>query len=685
MNRRMTILPLLVVAATASLECGSAPVRDVKPDRGYEITDQSLFVRMDRRTYGLQVWLRDGPVWASPADFEPAISMWLDGKEIRMPLGQAGSVEVLKGGGTGQRKIHLRLSRFPHPGAEEIIVDLVAALTVGKKEVAFEVIPTRDPGGRLFGADFPPPLVLPAGEEGYTVLPTMQGLLIPSGHPERLSYSDPWWPDPTPDPAEPWWGGAVFSRACTMAWFGAVRGKQAYLAIIETPYDATVDLSHPGGGPTKVRVRWRPSRGSLSYARRIRFALFEEADHTTLARRYREHARSAGYHRSLREKSEARPLVGDLKGVVLLRADFASLENPLLLTRAEKRVREKGIGRAILRLPLRSRIFSAETSGLWQGVATGLRDHKWIVAAHVDPFGWGASGGPRDPELAAWPSRQGSLEMMKRKKVIVGSSPEERGRRRQPDARAAAFTTWYGGYVRDGEVVCPTPQLDMLADALRRTALRGIPISAVHLGGLSRVPLFDCFHTNHILDKKTCAREIRSLMGKISDRGHIVYGDEPADYGLSMADLFDRAPYARSGGAKGAATGTPVPLVSLVYHDAAVMAWDLDTGSDETDREQFLHAALTGGIPALPLDGEGWLTRRRGSETERERRGREEKLVERAKTLTEIHRKIWDEDMVSHEFVSDDGKVQRTHFANGVEVEVNFGTGQVRLGGVEPF
>ena len=685
MNCRCGTLLLTILVALGAQACGSPPVREEPRTRSYEITDRSIFVEMDGDRYGLKLWVKGGPVWASPSDFDPSVTIWFEGKETPLPLRRAGSVEVLKGGGVGERKIHLRFSNFPHAGAEGIVLDLIAKLTVGQDELICEIVPVRDPAGRLFGADYPPPLLPPRGEPGYTVLPTMQGILIPHDHPEPLSYSEPWWPDPAPDPTEPWWGGAVYSRACTMAWFGGVAGSQGYLGIIDTPYDATVDLSHPKGGPTRVRVRWRPSRGTLAYTRRVRYTLLREATYVTLARRYREHAKSAGFHRSLEEKMGARPVVGDLKGAILLRAEFPKAEDPLILAQAGRVAQEKRVKRGILQLPREATILSEGSQMAWKGFTVGLREAGWILAPQVDPFGDRERAGARDAEMAAWPSRRGSLGMMVRNKVIRGSSPDERGRLEQPDARATVFTTWYGGYRREGEIVCPTVRKGWLAGSLRRTDGRGIQISGVHLRELTRVPLFDCFHTNHPLDKKGCAGEIRSIMRMISDRGHVVCGDEPTDYAFQGADLFDRCPYPRSGGPSGETRATPIPLVSLVYHDAAVVAWDLDTGSDATDREQFLHAALTGGIAALPLDAEGWLTRRRAGESEKERGARESTLLERARTLSALHERIWKEEMVHHELVSPGGKIQRTRFANGAEVEVNFETGDLKLRGVEPF
>ncbi|MCZ6688350.1 MAG: hypothetical protein O7H41_01985 [Planctomycetota bacterium] len=676
--------PLIGIGAVILLgACGSSSVRD---DVGrlppYEVTDRSLFLEIDPERLGIRAWLRDRPAWESPPDFEPSISIWHDQKEITLPLRLAGSIEALKPGGVGESRIRIRFSEFPHPGAEGIVVELVVALAAKRNEFVIEVVPVFDPAGRLFGADFPPPLAIHSDEVGYTVLPTMQGLMIPDDYPESLSSSIDWWPDASPDPEEPWWGGAVFSRASSMAWFGAVKGNQAYLAIIDTPYDAVLDLSHPSGGPTKLRVRWRPSRGTLSYTRRVRYAFIEGANYMDLARRYREHAKSAGFHRSLKEKIGARPIVENLAGAVLLRAQFARAENPMIVSSAVESAIGKGIGRAVLRLPSGAGVLSKSVGRSWKEFTQELFEKGWILAAQAQPFGDLDHPESSDPEQAAWPSRHGSLGMLARSRVVVGSRPEERARRPQPDARRAVFTTWYGGYRRSREMVCPVRKAVWLDESLRATARRGIRISGVHLTDLSEVPLFDCYHAKHSLDKRGCAEAIRDVISKISGRGHVVYADEPTDYLMDVADLFDRCSYPRVDGSTGDPLGISVPLLSLVYHDAAIIAWDLDTGTDASDDAQYLDATLNGGMPALPLDADGWLVRRRPGESMLARKEREERLVKRAVSLAALHEQLWDEDLNSHEFVTPDGMIQRTGFSNGAQIEVNFGNGEIKLKGM---
>jgi hypothetical protein len=590
------------------LACSSAP-EPVDP-LPHEILAPSTFLRIHPGTYRMEAGFRDGGVvWKTPDDFQATISTHVEGKEIRHPFGDAGRVEVLSPDREDAREIHLRLSGFPHPSTQGIVLDLVIRLDEGRGEFTVEVVPAQDQGARLFGVVYPPPFVLPRGSDGYTVLPVRQGILIPSDHPEDLVRED-----------------AVFSRDGSMGWFGAVRDGQGVLAVLETPFDGIVSLDHRGGGPTMVHVQWRPSRGTLAYPRKVRYTLLRDADQTTLGRLYRDHARASRRFRSLRDKSVSRPTVGRMRGAVILRPTFDRAEDPSDLRHAVDRATDKGIERGLLYLPRTWGPFSGSSVEAWKEFLDELYEKGWTPVGVLDPF-----SRESDPEVVIWP-----------------------------------------GVGRKGETICPIVRARRLGETLRGMAKEGLRLGGVHLPGLSRTPLFECYHTGHPLDREGCASALDDLMEEIARRGLMVIADEPAENAVENADIFDRVTSLGDG-------AVPLPLVSLVYHDAAGVGWDLDTGDDATDLERYLRAALNGGMPALPIDEDGWLTRRRSGENDADRRVREAILIERALALASLHARIWREDLTRHEFTTPDRRIQRSFFSNQVEVEVDFGKGEMRV------
>jgi hypothetical protein len=110
--------------------------------------------------------------------------------------------------------------------------------------------------------------------------------------------------------------------------------------------------------------------------------------------------------------------------------------------------------------------------------------------------------------------------------------------------------------------------------------------------------------------------------------------------------------------------GIPVPLFSLVYHDALLLPWSMGKGSwgiPATDLG-MLHAILNAGIPYLGIEP-----------------GTEE--VERVKTVCDLNQKLALVEMTNHEFLDDARTKQRSTFADGTQVEVDFAVGTHKITG----
>ena len=79
----------------------------------------------------------------------------------------------------------------------------------------------------------------------YSVLPRMQGMLVPAG--TKIILYDK---------------GIMFERDARMAFFGQIRYNDGYIAIFETPFDAAYELRNENG--EKAAPMWRPSLGRMS-------------------------------------------------------------------------------------------------------------------------------------------------------------------------------------------------------------------------------------------------------------------------------------------------------------------------------------------------------------------------------------------------------------------------------------
>jgi len=97
------------------------------------------------------------------------------------------------------------------------------------------------------------------------------------------------------------------------------------------------------------------------------------------------------------------------------------------------------------------------------------------------------------------------------------------------------------------------------------------------------------------------------------------------------------------------------PLFSLVYHDAIVVPWSLGRGAWGIPEQDlgWLHGLLNAGAPYLSIRPE-------------------ERELGIVRTMAWLHELVGFMEMVRHEYVDGDWRRQRTVFADGTVVEVNF-------------
>jgi hypothetical protein len=97
--------------------------------------------------------------------------------------------------------------------------------------------------------------------------------------------------------------------------------------------------------------------------------------------------------------------------------------------------------------------------------------------------------------------------------------------------------------------------------------------------------------------------------------------------------------------------GIPAPLFNLVYHDAIITTYAPDD----------LHGFLNGGLPQV-----------RAHEP-----GKEE--LEQIRRMCALHRRVAMLEMMKHEFLSADRKRERTTFADGTTVTVDWESKAVEI------
>ena len=144
----------------------------------------------------------------------------------------------------------------------EFTVETFVAVDDASGQLRVQAWVHGDGHGEVAALVYPPRMKFEAKEgEGYTVLPRMQGTLVPAGHPIKLS------------------NGFIYERDGYMPLFGQVFHGCGYAAIYETPYDARYELVGE-----EVQPYFIPSLGSMSYRREMVFSFFADGDFNTIAK-----------------------------------------------------------------------------------------------------------------------------------------------------------------------------------------------------------------------------------------------------------------------------------------------------------------------------------------------------------------------------------------------------------------
>ena len=123
-----------------------------------------------------------------------------------------------------------------------------------------------DGTGELSVLAYPPRMKFDAPEgHGYTVLPRMQGTIIPAGHPEKMD------------------DGIVFERGAYIPVYGQIQDGCGYAAIYDTPYDARYSVVGE-----EIQPYFVTSLGLMRYARALLYSFFTEGDFNTMAKTLRQ-------------------------------------------------------------------------------------------------------------------------------------------------------------------------------------------------------------------------------------------------------------------------------------------------------------------------------------------------------------------------------------------------------------
>lgn len=490
----------------------------------------------------------------------------------------------------------------------------------------------------------------------YTLLNWQQGLLVPNTWKTAVDKVV--------------FDGFMGTAGAYMPWFGQVKDRAGYIAICEQPWNAAYYTEHPAEGPyTHVGIRWEPSLGKMDYRRVMKYSFVKDCDYNDLCKIYRNYVIEKGRFKSLAEKAVKTPSIDQLigsaflhKGIktqVMTNSDFYDAENPdknnhltpfSVRTEEIKKFHELGVEKLYLHL---------------DGWAEPGYDnqHPDYLPACEKAGGWKAM-----KELSDTMHECGYLfgiHDQYRDYYYAAKTFDENFATRLADGTIPSHARWAGG---PQTYLCATQAPFYVKRNFTEIMDNGIKLDCAYLDVFTCNEGDECSHPWHKMTRRECYEYRNACFEYLLSKGILPSSEEVNDWAIPSLVFCHYAPYDfmldRPGSPK---KGIPVPLFNLVYHDCLIEPWMMDKVSEEED--YMLYAVLNGGAPYLVRDGAY-------QNTDGSFAGGVEITIEdqikRCKVVSDLHEKVAKCEMVRHEMVDGNPEVQRTIFADGTVVTVDF-------------
>jgi hypothetical protein len=582
--------------------------------------------------------------------------------ELAARLADAESIAIVPFDSGAKTGVKLTLDHWKLRDCEiDLPLTLTVALEGADEELVFDITVDETKGNAVRQLDWP--AALDAKEVDYTVLNHYRGILLPRNWPEAYNpiRSDNEFRHDTSeiqsDVIECW----------SQPWWGFQKGAAAMMVIVETPDDAAYQWSHPAGGPTLIGPRWRAQLGHFGYVRTARMVFFDHGNYVTLAKRYRAYAMETGLWVSLKEKITRSPKVESLIGAIESRVsvlrnivpesrlfDPAHPEKNHQVHSFSERVQQlralktKGVDRFNLVLTGWPRLGYdrqhpdvlpvAPESGGYEGMrqlATACRESGYLFTLHDQYRDYYVDAPSYNPEFAV------------HEEDATGAPTLFPGTRfgSFKEGALSFLTAWDGG-----KQTCLNARF--MAGHLKKN-YAGIFTHDIHPDGsyldvFGYVPPDQDFNPEHPTTRTEAKREIARVYRWARDHLGVVGTEAGADWTVPYTD------YSSSLGPGKA--GIAIPLFSLVYHDAVMTPYSPTGGEarmNRDDRPNWLYGMLNGGFPRIGIE-----------EIDRQR-----PILDQ---MTALHRRVALLEMVDHEFLDAEHKKERTTFADGTTVTVDW-------------
>jgi len=545
----------------------------------------------------------------------------------QLPVGEAVVVtDVQRADDGGALRVRLR----------DVIDDIELTATVRLADGPDVRLTLDAPAEAEMRGDLAWPAPFAASADCYLILPENEGISYPVG-------------DESIQPRSfVLYGG----HGLCMSWWGVTDLRSGCMTIVEDPNDALCAVRRvPSDGARQLVAgpAWRAQKGRFGYPRRLRWLLFDDGGYVAMAKAYRAYSKEIGRFVSIQDKLEANPNVDLLLGA----PNVWTWERDKVAVC--QRFRDAGVKKL-----------------LWSGAGsaeqiTAINGLGYLTSRYeIYQDTWPPDDPPRArhvgyPDDVIWRA-DGSLQ------------PGWVSKRKDGD---------YQGYVNCGLTHRRQAQESVPAE------LQEKPYKCRFIDTTCAAPVYECYNPKH---PATRAQELEgkySMLEYISGDLGLVLGTETGidwsvpvvhyyegmlsigryrlpDAGRNMIQYkppterfmkFQIGPYYR------------LPLWELVYHDSVVAHWywgDYNNKAPEVWDQRDLWNALYGTVPMWMFNGETL-------------DASFDRFMQSYRNTCPFAERVARDEMLSHEWLTDDHAVQQTTWSSGVRMVVNFGEQPHRL------
>jgi hypothetical protein len=444
-----------------------------------------------------------------------------------------------------------------------------------------------------------------------------------------------------------------------MPFWGATDGQCGYMAIIETPDDASIAITRVEG-KLCVAPEWDSQMGKFGYARKLRYVFFDKGGHVAMCKRYRAYAKEVGLLKTLEEKRRENPNVDPLIGAVNV---WCWERDALAIL---KDMRSKGI----------ERILWSKRQG--PDVIRAMNEIPGVLTSRYDIY-----QDLMDPNVVKTQLRGVHPDWTQ------NAWPQDIMRDEKGDWRKGWQVRGKDGKMYPCAVLCDKQALKYAAERVP-AELKNSPYRCRFIDTTTASPWRECYDPAHSMTRSDSRHWKMELLRYMSQDMHLVTGSETGhdaavpfvhyfegmlslgpyrvpDAGRQMQRIWDEVPERVAKYQLG--HQYRLPLWELVYHDCVVAQWywgDYNNKLPALWTKRDLFNALYGTPPMFMFSRGFWEQNK-------------DRFAQSYRNTCTVARAVGYAEMTDHRFLTADRSVQQTQFANGVVVTVNFGDKPFRL------